>query len=105
WDIECNVVYPPAVSDFSISPKENLILSVGRFTISRDGNHSRYGHQKRQLEEIIAFKELQDVGLKDWGYFTVGGLADSQEHQIFFDNLSKTAGGYDIHLIPNVATR
>jgi L-malate glycosyltransferase len=105
WDIECNVVYPPAVSDFSTYPKENLILSVGRFTVAPDGNLSRYGHQKKQLEKIIAFKELQDAGLKGWRYFTVGGLADSQEHRVLFESLNKTAAGYDIHLIPNIASR
>src|SRR5439155_21578300 len=82
--------------------KENLILSVGRFTIPHITNTSRHGHQKRQLEKVAAFKELQNAGLKGWTYSSVGTLPDSPEYRIFFDNLKKTAAGYDIRLVPNL---
>jgi glycosyltransferase involved in cell wall biosynthesis len=59
--------------------KENLILSVGRFTAT--------GHSKKQLEMMAAFGQLTRSPLTDWQYLSVGGLSDSLKDLEYFKSV------------------
>jgi hypothetical protein len=48
WGIDTDILYPPVDTSFEQTPKEDLVLSVGRF--------STYSHSKRQLETMGVFK-------------------------------------------------
>ena len=58
WDLDCEVVYPPAGGDFERADKTATILSVGRF--------ATLGHSKKQLEMVAAFRRLESAGLSGW---------------------------------------
>jgi glycosyltransferase involved in cell wall biosynthesis len=95
WDLDSQVIYAPTKSDFSVVNKENMILSVGRFTTTS-------GTSKRQLELVTAFKELKYAGLKDWSYYSVGGLRDMPEDHAYFKQVSSVASECEAHLISNI---
>jgi glycosyltransferase involved in cell wall biosynthesis len=68
WGVDSDVVSPP-VKMRTVGPKEQLIVSVGRFF----GEQS--GHSKRQLELVRAFRQLVDGGLTGWRLVLIGGCA------------------------------
>jgi glycosyltransferase involved in cell wall biosynthesis len=76
WGIDCDVIYPPVDIEFDVEKKTNLILSVGRFATE--------GHSKKQLEMLSAFAELKDE-LREWQYFSVGGIGDSAAGRAYFE--------------------
>ena len=82
WGVDCEVIYPPVDTRLKTRTKENVILSVGRFTVT--------GHSKKQLEMINAFSELKKE-LVDWEYFTIGGVSDSLEDREYFRNVGGLA--------------
>jgi glycosyltransferase involved in cell wall biosynthesis len=68
WGIDADVLYPPVVMRPSANQKRHRILSVGRFFASA------YGHSKRQLEMVQAFRTLhQQGGASGWELHLVGG--------------------------------
>jgi glycosyltransferase involved in cell wall biosynthesis len=68
WGIDAGVLYPPVVMRPSSHEKRHRILSVGRFFASE------YGHSKRQLEMVQAFRTLHNKGAaKGWELHLVGG--------------------------------
>ncbi len=87
WGLDSRVVYAPAKSDFRVVPKQNAILSVGRFATG--------GTSKRQLEMAEAFVELRREGLHNWSYASVGGLNQLPADRAFFDRVrvAGAAGG------------
>jgi glycosyltransferase involved in cell wall biosynthesis len=85
WDLECEVVYPPAGGDFERADKTATILSVGRF--------ATLGHSKKQLEMMDAFRRLECGGLSGWEYFSVGGLGNSNEDTEYFESVRRAAAG------------
>ncbi len=85
------VIYPPVVTKVSGSKtKENIILSVGRFT--------NYFQAKKQEVLVDAFKGILKK-FPDWKLVCVGGLLPSDE--VFFEILKKKAITPQIILIPN----
>jgi glycosyltransferase involved in cell wall biosynthesis len=84
WDTDSETVYPPVDNDFLRVPKENVILSVGRFAVPGEG------HGKKQGEMLAAYKQVEEE-LNGWRYVTVGGLADTPVHQNFFNALRDQA--------------
>ena len=77
----------------SSSPKQKVILSVGRF-FSED-----HGHSKRQLQLVEAFKSLLNQGVSEWRLVLVGGCdAQNREYAL---NVKKAAVGYPIDVILN----
>ena len=85
WDLDCEVVYPPAGGDFGGIDKAAAILSVGRF--------ATLGHSKKQLEMMAAFRRLECVRLSGWEYFSVGGLGYSHEDAEYFEQVRRAAAG------------
>lgn len=87
YGIKSVVLYPPINVDvFKPAQKENIIISVGRFTDLL--------HNKRQDVLVEAFKKLKS----DWKLIVAGG---DQEGKDFVIKLKKMAKGYPIEIITN----
>jgi glycosyltransferase involved in cell wall biosynthesis len=71
WGRRSEVLYPPVrTMRAATTPKEPIILNVGRFF------DPRRGHSKKQLEMVQAFRRLHDSGLADrWWLHLVGGCS------------------------------
>lgn len=91
--VDSLVLYPPVSSvGLDLRKKENVILTVGRFTSDMN--------MKKQEEMIAAFKKLCDNGLTNWEFVVVGSsLPKDQE---FVDELKKGLTGYPIRVLVNV---
>lgn len=95
WSTD-SVIHYPAVGlrEWNNSfPKQNVILSVGRFF------SEEHGHSKRQLQLVAAFKSLIDRGVNGWRLVLVGGCdAQNREYAL---NVKKAAVGLPIDVILN----
>ncbi|MGB9911235.1 MAG: glycosyltransferase family 4 protein [Microgenomates group bacterium] len=90
YGINSLVIYPPvAVDQFNLGKKENIILSVGRF--------SQLLQAKRQDILIKIFKEMVKQGLKNWKLILAGGVEVGGEE--YFKFLEKETIGFPIKLI------
>jgi glycosyltransferase involved in cell wall biosynthesis len=85
WKVDCSVVHPPVELDLPDGPKENLVLSVGRF--------STMAHTKKQAEMMSAFRALQPTALGRWTYACVGGLNDRAENHAYFERVRELGRG------------
>jgi glycosyltransferase involved in cell wall biosynthesis len=95
WATDSVVHYPAvALREWdSSSPKQKVILSVGRFF------SEEHGHSKRQLQLVEAFKSLLKQGVSGWRLVLVGGCgAQNREYAL---NVKKAAVGYPIDVILN----
>ena len=93
YGVNSRVIYPPVdVANFTVSKKENIILSVGRFTGLFGG--------KKQEAMIDVFKKIVDSGLKNWEFVLIGGLLEND--QDYFRKLDGQVAGYPIKLLPNL---
>ncbi len=91
WDVDSQVFYPYVDTNiFKPLPKENIILSVGRFF--------KVGHNKKQLDCIKAFRKMVDNGLTDWKYLLVGGVHDNRLDRQYLEQCCRKAQGYPIYI-------
>lgn len=88
------VLYPP-VDQMTVhdSKKENIILTVGRFTKAMN--------EKKQEILIEAFKDMVNNGLKNWKLIVAGSYLPQDED--FFNSLKMTSVGYPIEIAANVS--
>ncbi len=97
WKKDSFLFYPQVDID-SFKEKEvkeeNIILSVGRFFVGH--------HNKKQIELVKAFKELYNLGLKDWSLYLVGGVEGKKEHFRYLDGVKRASKGYPIVIKTNV---
>lgn len=94
YGVNSRVIYPPVdVVNFTAGKKENIILTVGRFTGLFGG--------KKQEEMINIFKKMIDNGLKNWEFVLIGGLLEND--QDYFCKLNDQVAGYSIKLLPNLS--
>jgi len=104
FGVSSKVVYPPVViGDFQPGrKKENIILSVGRFTkVDEKQKGAKLLHEKKQAVLITAFKKLvEGRNLEDWSLKMVGGAFDQDME--FVEILEKQAEGYPIEILPNL---
>ncbi|MCL4382905.1 MAG: glycosyltransferase family 4 protein [Patescibacteria group bacterium] len=90
YRVNSSVVYPPVdVGQFKPQEKENLIVSVGRF--SKDAG-------KKQKEMIIFFKKLHQI-LGGWELYLIGGLLE--QDMAYFNEIKQLAKGFPVKLFPN----
>ncbi len=85
------VLYPAVdVAQFTPLPKQDILLSVGRFFVGL--------HDKKQLEQIRAFKTLYDVHpeLNGWEYHLAGGVDPEDRAQAYAAQCQAEAAGYPI---------
>lgn len=86
-----SIVIPPAVDFFSpVEKKENIILTVGRFTKAMN--------QKKQLELIEIFKKLHEKE-KKWKFVIIGSVLPQDEDYVTL--LQQKSKGYPITIIKN----
>ena len=81
WGIDCEVVSPPVDINLQTGPKENLVLTVGRF--------STMAHTKKQLEMVRAFSEVRSGSLANWTFACVGGLNERAENHAYFESVQR----------------
>lgn len=92
YDRKVEVIYPAVDTEqFIPLPKENFIISVGRFFAS--------GHCKKQVEMIKVFKELYKTNkeLNNWEYHLVGGVSRGSISQKYLKKCQEEARGYPVH--------
>ena len=89
WGRESHVIYPPVTVATGEGPKEPLILSVGRFF------DQRYGHSKKQLELVRAFRILIARGLPGWELHLVGSCQPL--HAGYLARVRAEAQGLPVH--------
>jgi len=94
FGVKSQVIYPPvAVGDFKPEKKEDLILSVGRFT--------RALHAKKQHILVEVFKKMYDQGLKDWQLVLIGGVLKGDKNYI--EMIKKSSRNYPIKIATNAS--
>lgn len=88
YKVNSKVVYPPIETE-KIHPliKQNLILTVGRFSTS--------SQNKRPDLMIKTFKKMTDEGLKGWRLL-ITGIMENEESQIMVTALRTMSRGYPI---------
>lgn len=92
YGVESAVVYPPVEISSKPGKKENLILSVGRFTQTL--------HDKKQDILVEVFKQMNKEGFKDWRLVLAGGMVD--EGKKYVEHLGKLVKGYPIEIKTNI---
>lgn len=94
YGVESIVIYPP-VDVLKIKPKrkENIIISVGRFSELKQSKH--------QDILVKAFKRLVDSGLADWKLILAGGVEIGATKLV--ESLKKSSEGYPIEIIESPA--
>lgn len=93
YGVNSVIVYPPVmVDEFKPRKKENLILSVGRF--------SQLQQSKRQDILVQTFKKMLDKGLKGWKLVLIGG-SDVGGGK-FAEYLREEAKGFPIEILENL---
>ena len=90
WNLDSEILYPLVRARFEVRPKQNIILSVGRF--------SHYGTQKKQLEMVRCFAGL---GLPGWEYVCMGGLANDPADHRFYQEICEAARGNPVRVVAN----
>ncbi len=89
YGVESIVIYPPVdIEHIRPKRKENLILSVGRF--------SQLKQSKNQDILVKAFKKMVDKGLVGWRLVVAGGVEVGVGD--FLDKLEKVSEGYPIEI-------
>jgi len=86
WGVDTLIVHPPVDVEFDDTPKDDLILSVGRF--------STMAHTKKQLEMMRAFTELAPTGTPGFAYASVGGLNSREENHAYFERVREAGRGF-----------
>lgn len=95
FQIQSKVIYPPV--DFLQNGnviKENVILHVGRFGVSREGVN-----YKKQDIMISAFKHMVQKGFSGWRFIMVISVRDQDKEKS--SKLKELAKGYQIEIIEN----
>jgi glycosyltransferase involved in cell wall biosynthesis len=86
WKVDTEVLYPPCDATFSPATKDNLILSVGRFTTPRSG-----GVSKRQLELMELFTTMCREGLTTYQYCSMGNVGGHESDVLYLDKVRAAA--------------
>lgn len=93
YHVKSSVLAPPVTMVPSSSKKDNIILTVGRFT--------RGMNMKKQEELIDIFISLFREGLKGWNFVLIGAALPTDEN--FIQSLKQRAKGYPIDVLVNVS--
>ena len=89
------IVIPPFIDieKKEKTKKENIILSVGRFTKAMN--------TKKQEVLIDVFKKMFESGLKDWKLILIGSYRE--EDVDYFEQIKKLASGFPIEVLGNIS--
>jgi glycosyltransferase involved in cell wall biosynthesis len=94
WGVAPEIVHPPVDVAFERVPKDNLIVSVGRY--------STMAHTKKQLEMVRAFVTMDDEGLAGWQYACLGGLNARAENHAYFAQVKAEGAAAPVIVEANV---
>ena len=95
WHLESGILHPPVrLPEPTSEPKENLILSVGRFATT--------GHTKKQLEMLTTFRDLRASLPAGWHYSCVGGLNEMPDDQAYFEHIRSLGEPHQINVRANI---
>lgn len=90
WSVTPDVLYPP-VRMLEPGTKRDLVVSVGRFFAPE------YGHCKKQLDLVLAFRDLWRSGRADgWEYHLIGGC--DHKNREYYNAVRKAALGSPVEL-------
>ncbi len=93
FNVDSQVIYPPVdIKSFYSAKKENIILSVGRFSANQL-------HPKKQEVLIEVFKELYK-NHKDWKLILIGQA--KKDDQKYLRKLKKLTSGFAIKILDNL---
>jgi glycosyltransferase involved in cell wall biosynthesis len=100
WGVTGDVLMPGIrLPDGPTGPKENMILSVGRFL----GLAENQWNSKRHDVLIDAFSQLPERLRRSWRLVLAGGCAPSPEMDAYLDDLRRRAAGLDVTFEVNAA--
>ena len=88
--VPTTVIYPPVQLFSKKTPKQNIILHVGRFRVNNVKNED---YKKQQLM-VGVFKEMVDKGLKDWKFVVATSIQETSDER--FQGMLSMAKGYPI---------
>jgi len=93
WKIKIDFVQWGAVErrDFTALPKENIILSVGRWFSAKTGLHC-----KRQDFLVKTFIKMCDRGLKGWQLVLTGPVDPGRESLEYLNSIKELVRGYPV---------
>ncbi len=96
WKIKINFVHWGAVDTklFMPQPKQNLILSVGRWFSPSGGKHC-----KRQDFLVKTFKKLCDQGLTGWRLKLIGPIDPGKDNLDYYSRVKKLSQSYPIEIL------
>ncbi len=101
WGVPSQVLYPPADTHFEVVPKDDLVISVGRFAVG--------GVLKRQLEMMQTWANLQRDDAspvpEEWQYLSTGSARTAGEEQIYVQNLRAMGEDCNATVTPNLEWR
>lgn len=97
WDVETGVLYPPNDIAFPELPKENAIVSVGRFTTTTVS--------KAQDELVRMFRDrlVRDDESRPWTYYCLGQIGDMAPDREYFARVQREALGHPIQVHGDVS--
>jgi glycosyltransferase involved in cell wall biosynthesis len=91
WGVKSHVLYPPVDVNFEPIEKENLVLTVGRFT-----------PLKKQLEMVSTFSRLSSDKFQEWTCICAGTVGDSPSAGTYYKEVRRSAAGYNIQFAPDI---
>lgn len=95
FSLQSTVVYPPVSIYEASEKKENIITTVGRYSLLPNGEDF-----KKQQFLIEAFKKLYDNGLKDWKFVLVISHFDKDTQAV--EKLRDSCSNYPIVIKSNI---
>lgn len=101
WDRHAEVLYPPCDDMGPPSPKEKIVLHVGRF-IADSVEDER--HHKRQDLLLETFKRMTDLHEQGWELHFTGSLSSDEKSRTFAVTLMRAAEGLPVFFHFNSAS-
>lgn len=89
------VIYPPISLKPQKVPKENIILTVGRFRVKNVG----VADYKKQSILVDVFTKMVDKGLKNWKFVLATSVRPNEEQE--FEKIKTRAKNYPIEFLVN----
>jgi glycosyltransferase involved in cell wall biosynthesis len=93
WGRSAEVLYPPVDLSLTAADKENLILSVGRFTGDL--------RSKAQLEQVRAFRNFLPRVKEPWTLRIIGTCRESVKDQDYLTAVQDEARGLPVEFLMN----
>ena len=94
WKRSAEVLYPPVAVKTASLPKENIIVSLGRFIVTDGKNHGL------QLE---TFRKFVSMNGRDWRLCLIGFCTDLPQDLAYLDKLKSLAADLPVSFVVNAS--